>query len=298
MELLERADELAILDAATRRAASGAGSVVLVSGEAGVGKSALLAHAFARCTPHKARVLWGACDPLSSPRPLGALHDIARQAGGALLGAATASVAREALFGAMLDELRRGAPPTTMIVEDAHWADEATVDLLTFLSRRIHQTPALLVISYRDDEAGPAHPLRVLLGSLSPDHTRRVAVAPLSLQAVSTLARAAGRSSERLHEITGGNPFFVTEVLASEGDTVPVTVRDAVLARNAALTADARAVVELAAVVPTRIERWLISELLSASSSAIDECRARGILHGDSDALALRHELEIGRAHV
>src|SRR6476620_2274834 len=161
MELLERTDEFAILDAATRRAAGGAGSVVLVSGEAGIGKSALLANALAGCKPHKPRVLWGVCDPLSSPRPLGPLHDIARQTGGALLAAATAPDAREALFGAMLDELRRGAPPTAMVVEDVHWADEATVDLLTFLSRRINQTPALLVISYRDDEVGPAHPLRV-----------------------------------------------------------------------------------------------------------------------------------------
>ncbi|MGE5727794.1 MAG: AAA family ATPase, partial [Gemmatimonas sp.] len=291
MELLERTDQLAILHAATRRAAGGVGSVVLVSGEAGMGKSALLAHAFASCTPHKARVLWGACDPLSTPRPLGAFHDIARQAGGALLGAVTASAGREALFGAMFDELRRGAPPTTMVVEDAHWADEATVDLLTFLSRRIHQTPAVLVISYRDDEVGPAHPLRVLLGALSPDRVRRIALAPLSSQAVTSLARAADRSPSHLHEITGGNPFFVTEVLASTRDTVPATVRDAVLSRIAGLSEGARAIVELAAVVPSRIERWLVDELLSPTSSAIDECRARGILHGDGDTLAFRHEL-------
>jgi Bacterial regulatory proteins, luxR family. len=262
-----------------------------VSGEAGIGKSALLAHAFSNCAPHKARVLWGACDPLSSPRPLGALHDVARQAGGTLLATATASVARESLFGAMLDELRRGAAPATMIVEDAHWADEATVDLLTFLSRRMHQMPALLVISYRDDELGPTHPLRVLLGSLPTNHVQRLALAPLSSQAVTALARAAGRSVLQLHEITGGNPFFVTEVLATERDTVPDTVRDAVMARITGLSDHARAVVELAAVVPSRIERWLVEELLSTPSSAIDECRTRGILHGDSDALAFRHEL-------
>ena len=291
MELLERADELAILDDATRRAGGGTGSVVLVSGDAGIGKSALLAHAFADRASRKGRVLWGACDPLSTPRPLGPLHDIARQVGGALLDATTSSVAREVLFGAMLDELRRDASPTVVIVEDVHWADEATLDLLQFLSRRIHQTPALLVISYRDDEIGPTHPLRVFLGFLPPLRVQRLRLAPLSMRAVGTLAREAGRSAQRLYDVTAGNPFFVTEVLATDANVVPETVRDAVLARVAGLSESARAVVELAAVVPPRIDRWLVDALLPSPSGAIDECRAIGILQGEHDVLSFRHEL-------
>lgn len=291
MGLLERADQLAILDDATRRAASGVGSVVLVSGEAGIGKSALLAHAFGASAPHQARVLWGACDPLSSPRPLGPLHDIARQAGGSLRGAIGSSVGREVLFGAMLDELRRDGSPTVVVVEDVHWADEATLDLLSFLSRRMHQTPALLVVSYRDDEVGPTHPLRAFLGHVPPMHVQRLGLAPLSLQAVDTLARATGRSAQRLYDVTGGNPFFVTEVLASDRDVVPVTVRDAVLARVAGLSDSARTIVELAAVVPLRVERWLVEDLLSPSLWALDECLAIGILQGDDAQLAFRHEL-------
>lgn len=291
MGLLERADELAVLDDAARRAGGGAGSVVLVSGEAGIGKTALLAHAFADVEPRRARVLWGACDPLSTPRPLGPLHDIARQVGGTLLDAATSSIAREVLFGTMLDELRRDAPPTVVVVEDIHWADEATLDLLKFLSRRIQRTSALLVITFRDDEVGPTHPLRSFLGHLPPTDVRRLRLVPLSAQAVGALARDAGRSARRLHEVTGGNPFFVTEVLASNHDTVPVTVRDAVLARVAGLSDNARAVVELAAVTPLRIERWLIDDVLSPPSAAIDECLAIGILQGDNDTLAFRHEL-------
>jgi DNA-binding CsgD family transcriptional regulator/tetratricopeptide (TPR) repeat protein len=291
MELLERGDELAVLEEATSRAAGGAGSVVLLSGEAGIGKSALLAHAFADSAPETARVLWGACDPLSTPRPLGPLHDIARQVGGTLLGAAASSTAREVFFGAMLDELRRGPPPTVAVVEDVHWADEATLDFLKFLSRRVHRMPALLVISYRDDEVGPTHPLRDFLGFLPPADVRRLRLAPLSLRAVDTLAREAGRSARRLHDVTGGNPFFVTEVLAAESEMVPVTVRDAVLARVAGLSDSARSVMELAAVAPLHIERWLVDHLLSPQSVAIDECRAIGMLQGDDDTLAFRHEL-------
>jgi DNA-binding CsgD family transcriptional regulator/tetratricopeptide (TPR) repeat protein len=291
MGLLERADELAILDDAAHRAAGGAGSVVLVSGEAGIGKSALLAQAFANGASVQARVLWGACDPLSTPRPLGPLHDIARQVGGTVLGTATASVAREDLFGGMLDELRRDGPPTIVVVEDIHWADEATLDLLTFLGRRIHQTRALLVVSYRDDEVGPTHPVRVLLGHLPPVNVRRIGLKPLSLPAVGRLARDAGRSAERLYDVTGGNPFFVTEVLAADPNRVPATVRDAVLARVAGLSDSARAVVELAAVVPQRVERWLVDDLLSSPTWAIDECRTIGILQGEDDHLAFRHEL-------
>lgn len=291
MELLERDDELAALDEATRRAADGAGSVVLLSGEAGIGKSALLAYAFADGESDRARVLWGACDPLSTPRPLGPLHDIARQVGGTLLDAAGSSSSREVLFGAMLDELRRGSPPTVVVVEDVHWADEATLDLLKFLSRRLHRIPAVLVISYRDDEVGPTHALRGFLGFLPPAEVRRLRLAPLSLQAVSTLAREAGRSARRLHDVTGGNPFFVTEVLAADREMVPVTVRDAVLARVAGLSDRARSVMELAAVAPLRIERWLVDALLSPPPAAIDECRAIGILLGERDTLAFRHEL-------
>src|SRR5678815_3300071 len=153
MELLERADDLAVLNDATRMAASGVGSVVLVSGEAGIGKSALISRAFIDDPSTGARVLWGACDPLFTPRPLGPLHDGAHQAGGKLLAATSASGAREVLFATLLDELRRPPAPVVLVVEDAHWADEASLDLLGFLGRRIHRTPAALVVSYRDDGA-------------------------------------------------------------------------------------------------------------------------------------------------
>ena len=195
MGLLERAEALAMLNDAARRAAGGDGSLVLVSGEAGIGKSALLARAFPGDEPHDTRVLWGACDPLFTPRPLGPLHDIARQVGGPLLDAASSSTTREALFGTMLDELRRHAPTTVVVIEDVHWADEATLDLLKFLGRRIHRTHALLVISYRDDEVGPTHPLRVVLGHLPATNAATPGLWPPCRRRLSTCwpAKPAGR---------------------------------------------------------------------------------------------------------
>ncbi|MEP6491713.1 MAG: AAA family ATPase [bacterium] len=293
-ELLERREELAVLHAAARRASSGAGSVVVVSGDAGIGKSALLARAFADGEFRDVRVLWGACDPLFTPRPLGPFHDIARQVSGALLKAATSSTAREVLFGAMLEELGRPGPTAVVVIEDVHWADEATLDLLKFLGRRIHRVPALLVISHREDEVGPAHPLRSVLGHLPTAHVRRISLAPLSSEAVSVLAHDAGRSPEDLEDlygVTGGNPFFVTEVLAADRNAVPITVRDAVMARSADISGKARAVMELVATVPLRIERWLVDDLLSPSSFAIDECRAIGMVLNADGSLAFRHEL-------
>ena len=101
------------------------------------------------------RVLWGACDALLTP-PARPLHDMAAQAGAEAPRASTPDAAAR-LFAAVLAEFGRGRP--IAVVEDVHWADEATLDLLRFLGRRIRQA-ALLVLTYRDDELGPRHPLR------------------------------------------------------------------------------------------------------------------------------------------
>src|SRR5688572_10589865 len=235
--LLEREgtlDELARLLAA---AAGGRGSLLLLGGEAGVGKSVLVRR-FAELAAERARVLVGACDPLSTPRPLGPVADVADGLGGRV-GRLLRGGERSELFRALLDELA-GPAATLLVVEDAHWADEATLDLLRFLGRRVGATAALVVVTYRDDEVGRDHPLRVALGDLATAPAiRRLAVAPLSVAAVARLAAGSGLNPAELHRQSGGNPFFVTEVLAAGGG-IPATVRDAVLARAARLSGDAR----------------------------------------------------------
>ena len=286
MELLEREQNLADLTEWFRATESG-GCVALLGGESGVGKTSLLQEFAQRNS--RARVLWGACDALFTPQPLAPLHDIARQTRGALLATLNSKADRDLIFAVTLDELARS--PALVIFEDVHWADEATLDLVKFLGRRIERTHAMLALSYRDDEVGPRHPLRFVIGDLPRARTHRMALSPLSESAVAQLATQAKRSSKDLYAITGGNPLFVSEVLAAGGDTVPVTVRDAVLARAVRLSPAAREIAELVSVVPGRAEAWLLEQAVKTDPAAIENCLSIGMVRYEDGSLAFRHEL-------
>jgi predicted ATPase len=185
MGLLERDAGLDELARVLQDAMSGEGRVALVSGEAGIGKTALVAW-FTRQQRGAVRVLRGACDALFTPRPLGLLHDMAMQIQGNLLALLNANANRTTIFSAVLAELQ--GRPTVAVFEDVHWADEATLDLLRFLGRRSARTSALLVMTYRDDELGLRHPLRSVLGDLAPlPTTCRLLLPPLTEAAVRTL---------------------------------------------------------------------------------------------------------------
>src|SRR4051812_9225768 len=195
-DLLERADPLTGLTARLREVAgSGRGRVVLVSGEAGVGKSALVRAFGAR--PGAPRTLWGACDALRTPRALGPFVDIAEAAGGELAAAVPRAAPPAAVAAALAAELRR--EPAIVVLEDLHWADEGTLDVLRLLTRRVDGLPALVVATFRDDEAHGAHPLRIALGDLPAEAVDRIALAPLSLAAVGTLAGPRGVDAAELH---------------------------------------------------------------------------------------------------
>jgi DNA-binding CsgD family transcriptional regulator len=293
---LERDPFLNQLDSAYTAAAAGQGSAVLVSGEAGIGKTTLVERFAARVeeADGSARVLWGACDALFTPRALGPLLDIARQTQGSLRELARSGHDREKLFAGLLDELTRSISPTVVVFEDVHWADEATLDLLKFVARRIRRTRGVLVLTFRDDELDAAHPLRRLLGELPANAVRRLRLQPLSAAAVAHLAQAAGRAAGDLYDVTGGNPFYVTEVLAADG-AVPPSVRDAVLGRAARLNAAALAVLDVVAVIPGRTERWLLERAFAQghadTSRALEDGVKAGLLQATRDAVAFRHEL-------
>jgi predicted ATPase len=233
MDLLEREDNLATLAAWLSAVPERGGSIALVGGEAGVGKTVLLQE-FARRQQRTIRILWGACDALFTPRPLAPVHDIARQPQGALFAAMNSQANREEIFSAVFDELER--ENALVVFEDMHWADEASLDLLKYLGRRIHRTHSMLAVTYRDDEVGARHPLRFVIGDLPCAHAHRMLLLPLSEPAVTQLAAQAGRPSTGLYTATGGNPLFVTEVLASVSGAVPATVRGAVMTRAARLS--------------------------------------------------------------
>jgi DNA-binding CsgD family transcriptional regulator len=291
MELLERELLLTELEEHLRQAAAGRGRIVLVGGEAGVGKTALVDE-FCRRVAGSATALRASCDALSTPGPLGPVRDLAPALGLQIAPHAFDGDTREALFRGVLAAFATRSDTTLMVGEDAHWADGASLELLRFLGRRIDGLRALFVVTYRDDEIGPNHPLRLVLGDLATAPTvHRIVVSPLSEEAVRRMASDTGRDGGALHRLTGGNPFFLTEVLAAEDETVPASVGDAILARAARLSAEARAVLDLAAVIGSSIDPDLLLSVAGSVLDEADECVARGLLRTTSDGLAFRHEL-------
>src|SRR5829696_4109945 len=242
MQLLEREPLLSQLEEHLRQAAAGQGRVVLVGGEAGVGKTALVDE-FCRRVAGAVTALRASCDALSTPGPLGPVRDLAPALGLQIEPHALDGDTREALFREVLAALAARPGPTVIFAEDAHWADGASLELLRFLGRRIGGLSVLVVVTYRDDEIGANHPLRLVLGDLATEPAvQRTSVRPLSVEAVRRFAHGSGRDAAALHQLTGGNPFFLTEVLAAEDDTVQTSVGDAILPRAARLSSEARAV--------------------------------------------------------
>jgi DNA-binding CsgD family transcriptional regulator/tetratricopeptide (TPR) repeat protein len=288
--LLERELQLATLDEYAAQARRGEGRLVLVSGEAGVGKSALLEE-FQRRQPASAWY-WGACDGLFTPRPLGPLLDIAQQLGGSLRGATDRVESREEIFRSLLASVAASPAPPVLVFEDVHWADEATLDLLRFLGKRMRTLPVLVLVSYRDDEIVPGHPLRRCLAQLATERsTRRVDVPRLTPAGVGVLAAGSGLSADELHHLTSGNPFFLTEVLRDPGNRLPASAREAVLGRIDGLSRPARRALDVAALLGTRVDLSMLNEVAQPSPEAVDELVDSGLLVPDGTGLRFRHEI-------
>jgi DNA-binding CsgD family transcriptional regulator/tetratricopeptide (TPR) repeat protein len=288
--LLERETQLASLGEYAGDARQGDGRLVLIGGEAGVGKSTLVEHV-QRGLPG-ATWAWGACDGLFTPRPLGPLFDIASTLGGKLLELCRASAPREELFGALLEQISAPGELHVLVIEDVHWADEATVDLLRFLGRRIRTAPVLLLATYRDEGLTATDPLRAALGDLATQRSvRRLSLPPLSADAVAELAVGSGLDPAALYRLTGGNPFYVSQAIQAGMSQVPESARDAVLARAARLGSDSLAVLDAAALIGTRVELALLELVVGCPPSAVDELLASGLLSSDGRALQFRHEI-------
>ena len=289
MDLQERDEFLDTLCRLLQDAGERCGCLLLVGGEAGVGKTALLRRLTveARST---ATVMIGQCDALTTPRPLGPLFDIASADPG-LQQLLNDNAPRDLLFRTVLARLKTDRRPILLAIEDAHWADEATLDLLRFLGRRIDVTRSLVIVTYRDDEVGPRHPFRRLLGDLAlVTSVQRLTVPPLTLQGVAALASGSGVDSHELYARTRGNPFFVTAVLAA-GGAMPPTVRDAVMARAFRLPPAAWSVLEAVAIIGSVADLVLLNEVAGSAVENLEVCLENGILEYQDQVVAFRHEL-------
>jgi DNA-binding CsgD family transcriptional regulator/tetratricopeptide (TPR) repeat protein len=290
-QLLERSHHLSALRGALATTLSAhRGVLLLLAGEAGGGKTTLLRRFCADCQPVD-RVLWGACDPLFTPRPLGPFIDIAQETAGELRDLVAAG-AKPYQIAAAVRSAAQASRGMIIVLEDLHWADEATLDVVSLLGRRVEAVPALVIATYRDDELDRAHPLRRLLGEL-PGTTsiRRLRAQPLSPEAVAALAAPHGLDAGALHRVTAGNPFFVTEVIAAPSADIPPTVRDAVMARAARLSGVATTVMEAVSIALPQAELWLLDALVTDAAGALEQCLNSGILEVVPGGVAFRHEL-------
>src|SRR5262245_15345518 len=167
MALIERGPQLAALSQYLEDTRDGCGVLVLVGGEAGAGKSALVAAFLADVA---VRVVAGSCDGLSTPRPLGPLIEIAAQL------EVDAALPRDQLFAEILRALEQQS--TILLIEDVHWADDATADFLLYAGRRLENLPAMLIATYRDDEVRSNETMTRLIGEFARlGVVRRVAAA-------------------------------------------------------------------------------------------------------------------------
>jgi DNA-binding CsgD family transcriptional regulator/GTPase SAR1 family protein len=288
VQLTEREQEMSALSSRADDARSGRGGAVLVCGESGAGKTSFVETFVDRWVDGE-RVLWGACDPLTMPRPLGPLHDLADQ-----FSPETRALLRDGdqphdIFTAVFDELL--LRPTVLVLDDLHWADQATIDLFRFVLRRVPKTQSLAVGTVRDEQIGPTSPLRSLLGDVARSpHAATVALAPLSLNAVTDLVGARPVDAAWLHEVTGGNAFYVCEMLDHTGDALPTTVRDAILARTAELDVPAWDLLNLLTCAPGAIPDHLLAGL-GVTLPALRRLAEANLIRRTARGVAFRHDL-------
>jgi DNA-binding CsgD family transcriptional regulator len=287
-ELLEREEPRRRLEAALADACKGRGSVVSLEGEAGMGKTALTLQ-FVDAHRGDARVYLGSCEHLSTPEPMGPLRDIARESHGRF---AVSPVSRLATYESLYHLLVNGRGPALLVLEDIHWADDATLDLLRFLGRRIRNAAVVVLVTFRNDEPESSARLSSLWEDMPRDARERIELQPLSLDAVGRLVHRHSAAAQRFYEVSGGNPFQVTEFLAADGEGVPRSVLEVTVARAARLPRNAKRTLECASIFPRRIDEEmlrLISE--DVDHDGVEACLATGMLNARDGVLSFRHEL-------
>jgi len=289
MELIERAGFLASLRENFERIKDGDGHCILLSGEAGIGKTSLI-RVLSNEIKGECKIFRGTCDALFTPRLLAPLYDIAWQIRSDLFDNGD-TTDRAVLFTRIFHELEIQEGPTLIVFEDIHWADEATLDFIKFLARRITRLRCLFILTYRNDEIHSRHPLRNVLGQLPPDSFTRMQLTPLSRETVDKMAVEKGYNGENVYSISGGNPFYVNEILASYSPGIPDNIKDSVLSVYNKQEGKTRSIWEILSVIPTGLEIKYLEKLEPSYLTALDICLGANILIVKEGQIYFKHEL-------
>jgi ATP/maltotriose-dependent transcriptional regulator MalT len=309
-----RIEALAGLLGLLARVERGEPGTALVAGEAGVGKTRLLREVARRAAGRGVRVLSGGCMPFGADvLPYAPFVEALREhlADGSATVELVGESTRAYQFERMLEVLQGLAAmdPALLILEDLHWADQTTLQLLVFLVRNLRQGRIGLVVSWRDDELRRDHPLRQVVAELGrTDAVTRVDLLPFeAAETAQLLAGIHGRPvpqhiSAGIHERSQGNPFLAEELYAAsaydDGVPLPATLRDVLLARVVGLDEPARDLLRLLAVIGGQVDHMLL--VAATREQLVQEHELRtmlrdavegGLLCSDGPGYTFHHEL-------
>ena len=290
MKLIERDDFLAVMNKRFQKAVLGEGHCVFIAGEAGIGKTSLV-KAFLKQVEEQSVAYTGTCDSLFTPRPLAPLYDLSLQMKGDWVESIHSLSSRAEMFTLFLQALTRHESPVVLVFEDIHWADEATLDFIKFLSRRINRTRCLFVLTYRDNEIHQQHPFRKIPGDLVPGAYSHLLLSPLSRQAVKRMADEKGYDAEDVYTISGGNPFYVHEILANYSPGVPDNIKNAILAVYDRQEEYTKKAWQLLSVMPEGLEIERLAKVDPALPDAIEHSLEQKLLIIRKDKISFKHEL-------
>jgi ATP/maltotriose-dependent transcriptional regulator MalT len=291
MELVERDEFLNTLHSQFQNISeSEEGHCMFIGGEAGIGKTSLI-KTFCRDLKKRTNIYQGTCDALFTPRPMAPLYDILPQLGNDLPENSTDNTNRTGFFTKLFHKLSNQKETCIVIFEDIHWADEATLDFIKFLARRITQLKCLFILTYRDNEISEQHHLRNILGQLNPDSFTRMELLALSRKAVDKMAEEKGHDADNVYKISGGNPFYVNEILASYSPGVPDNIKDSILSVYNRQEEGTKNAWQLFSVIPEGLEINRFAIIKSSWDEALDHCFALKIIIIKGDRIIFKHEL-------
>jgi hypothetical protein len=291
-----REDALAAANAGLAEIRSGRGRVLLIAGEAGIGKTTLAQEVHRRAESAGMAARWGACFEGSELLPFGVWIDCLRhppdddscaaaaaQLDGDDLGVATGAVdaataqrQRLRLFREVVQALRSASArqPQALVLDDLHWADAASLELLRAVSAAVPALPVLVVATYRHDELDPPQALAALGG-----HAERIMLDGFSQDDVATLLadtlerEPSADEVRRVHHQTGGNPLFVTQLarlsLTAPAAGIPTALRDVLARRLARVSSSCARVLGVAAVIGSDFDQQTLVAVLDESPDAV-----------------------------